>query len=497
MYRISYLLFLFFILTGRLKSQILPSEGSKLNYRLIGFSFPETGSQVNNYTIEIAAGDYYSEDSFKKNVIKKLPVKQNKIIAEVPSFGRQYTWRAVTANNPESRKSEFHHFSTSMVPEVDTNIARLRIITPAEKYKDGYVFLDGNKALYDMNGHPVWYLPDIEGPIDYRKLRDLKISPFGTITFLNENRQAYEINYNGDILWKGPNTGKISRDNTESYHHEFTRLSNGHYMVLGSKDSIVTTKSAEDSNSKRMEITTFGTVIEYDEKGKVIWSWRVADYLFSGDVIYRRIPGSKNIFDTHQNAFYFDEKNKAVYVCFRDISRIAKIKYPEGTVISTYGEIFKPGHWEVGNPFFCHQHSPRISQKGYLYMYNNGCDMGTPPRVEIFQENPAENGGLKKTWEYYCDIDGMNDPRPKVFWLGTGGNVVELPDNSMFVCMGSQFSKVFIVNMDKKILWSAASEKWNAGNNKWECIPQYRASMITTRKEMEQLIWNAEMKKGN
>ena len=74
---------------------------------------------------------------------------------------------------------------------------------------------------------------------------------------------------------------------------------------------------------------------------------------------------------------------------------------------------------------------------------------------------------------------------------------MELPDNSMFVCMGSQFSKVFIVNMDKKILWSAASEKWNAGNNKWECIPQYRASMITTRKEMEQLIWNAEMKKGN
>ncbi len=40
-----------------------------------------------------------------------------------------------------------------------------------------------------------------------------------------------------------------------------------------------------------------------------------------------------------------------------------------------------------------------------------------------------------------------------------GGNVIELPDGSLFSCMGGSYSKVFIVNMNKEILWSALPEK--------------------------------------
>ena len=140
MYKIIAVLF-FLIIPGIIWAQILPKEGSKLNYRIIGFSFPAK-QDVTKYTIEIADGKCNSEESFKKNIIASFSSDTNRIIGEVPSFGKEYTWRIVFVNNATKTKNELHHFSTMMVPEVDTNIMRLRIIKQAKKYKDGYVFVD-------------------------------------------------------------------------------------------------------------------------------------------------------------------------------------------------------------------------------------------------------------------------------------------------------------------------------------------------------------------
>ena len=111
-----------------------------------------------------------------------------------------------------------------------------------------------------------------------------------------------------------------------------------------------------------------------------------------------------------------------------------------------------------------------------------------PPRIEIFQEPEGEKGGLKKIWEYQCTVDGSNEKR-----FNSGGNVFELPDGSMYVCMGSDYSKVFIVTRDKKVLWSALPEKWNPFKKKWELIHEYRSSIIS-REQLENLIWNSEKK---
>ena len=83
---------LLFLIPQRLLSQIVPKEGNILNYRLIGFSFPAAKPTV-NYTIEIASGHLIDESSFRKNIIKTISCKTNKVILEVPYFGAQYTWR--------------------------------------------------------------------------------------------------------------------------------------------------------------------------------------------------------------------------------------------------------------------------------------------------------------------------------------------------------------------------------------------------------------------
>jgi len=502
---------LFFVLVAAAQSwsQVLPKEGSVLNYRLIGFSF-SPGQQAGMQKIEIAVGHYMSEDSFKKNIVVSTPFsKDTKIINEVPFFGRQYTWRVVREGEKPSR-GNLHHFSTSVVPEVDSLHFRLRVLKEAEKYQDAYVFLDGARALYDMNGRAVWYLPDVDGHRIDRSLKDLKITPQGTITFLFEEQAAYEINYNGDILWKAPNDGKVSGLDNECYHHEFTRLDNGHYMALGSEymlwnkstppaaDSNFllrhTNKKQRDSAGLMYSCAPYGTLAEYDEYGNVVWSWKSSEYFKRSDIYYHKAKGRPDA-SVHANSFYFDEKEGVIYVGFRNISRVLKVKYPEGTVLASYGEIYMPGMPELGNGLFCRQHSVRRSDRGYLYLFNNNVCIKTSSLPQILKlEEPASGYDLKKIWEYTCTAEDVGPDQQGMLMFPTGGNVVELPDHSLFVNMSTAYSKVFILDEDKKVLWSAIPEKWIESSKRWLMVYDYRASMITSRKELEKLIWNAETK---
>lgn len=471
-------------------SQILPKEGSELNYRIVPFSFPVSGG---SFTLEIASGRYFSEDSFRKNIVLKKIDTGNKIIAEVPAFGSQYTWRITPNSGSKSgKRPSFYHFSTGIIPEVDTSMTRLRIIQPALEYKDAYVFCDGAKALYDMKGNPVWYLPKIEGRSIYPT--DLKISPSGSITFLID--QAFDINYEGHILWKAPNTGEVNgrklEHSHENYHHEFTKLNNGHYMILGMELVHCQIPTEKINRGIVFDSTAhlylpFGTIIEYDPAGKVVWNWKSSKYFLESDLVnYRPADGSMFV-DIHENSFYFDEQNKIIYLNCKGISRIIKIKYPEGVVLGNYGEIYMPGVPVKGNPLYCGQHSIRRASDGNLLLFNNNaCDTGALPMIEKIKEPVLDKGQPEIIWEYQFSRD-ITAPNgfPK------GGNILELPDNSLFVSTADPDSKLFILSLNKKILWSACLEKKNKETNEWIPLSQYRASIIITSKQLDQLIWNS------
>ncbi len=525
MHRVLSIFFCLFAVHGQLRAQTFPKEGAKVHYRIIGFSF-EKVKQVSEYKLEIAKGYYNSDDSFRKNIIISVTSAENRKVVEAPDFGSQYTWQVsyVTKGNTPTQRIK-HHFSIGTVPEADTNIVRFRVIDKAVKYKDAYVFLDGNNGLYDMAGHLVWYMPQIDTKANtHAQVNDLKMTPQGTITFM-ENNRAYEINYNGDILWRSP--VKIGReDSIEHYHHEFTRLSNGHYMVLSSESvlwkpdlppekdsSLYKATGGRMKNDTNKTKTHFGTVIEYDEKGNMVWSWKSSSYFMQSDVKYFNPKLRRQIIDVHENSFFFDEKNGYIYVSFKNISRIVKVKYPEGNVVAAYGEVYKPDVPQTGNGLFCSQHSCKISDDGYLYLFNNNnCDSdGIMPTVVMMREPGASNGALEKVWEYTCTDDGISENplfdrkaqeekvrakhpnfksmNMRMMHPTSGGSVTELPDHSFFVSMNNEYSKVFIVDRDKKVLWSGVSEKWNAGENRWIIILQYRASLVNSRKLLESMIW--------
>jgi len=493
-----FVLFLF-IVPFHLLSQVLPREGSKLNYRLVGFSFPQERN-ASRYKIEIAAGNYSTVDSFKKHVIQSAVSDSNKVMAEVPSFGSQYTWQVVyTAKKAaaiHSTHSPLYHFSTMMNDHVDTGKLRLRILQPAEEYKDAYVAMDAGGVLYDMTGRPVWYIPDTNGFGGF--VGAMQFTPEGTVTFLY-GKKNYEINGSGAVLWQTPDHVILDGDTVVTYfHHEFIKRPNGHYMMLGFDTKMCKLVSTKDtsyiivSNDKKKEkegykLGRFGAIIEYDEKDSVVWSWRTSKYLIGSDFDYDNSLDSNIRFDPHDNTFYFDEKNNWIYLGFRNLNRILKIEYPSGKILRTYGENFKPGNKGIGGGLFCNLHNISRSQEGYLYFFNNNSCMRTDslPTVVMLQEPASPDDTFKKIWEYTCTVEGNNH---KLFY--SGGSALELPDRSMFVCMGSDYSKVFIVNRDKKILWSALPERYME-NESWTPIKEYRANIIT-RKDLEHLIWNAE-----
>ena len=493
--------FFLILLIHQSLAQIWPEEGRKLNYTITGFSFP--AQHNGNYIIEIAKGEYYSEDSFKKNIIIKNETDNDKKIIELPSFGTSYTWRVIY-NVQDMKYSNFYHFSTGSCLNIDTSLFRLRVIKSTEVYKDAHLFLDGSKVMYDMTGNPVWYLPDITDMLKdvNTQVRDMKMTPQGTITCIvanGQNSQIFEISYDGDILWKGPNDGKVSGDTSEHYHHEFTKLTNGHYMVLGtefllSKMAVqhdIRIAKATDKEGIKDSVerkVPYGTLIEYDEHGNLIWSWKSSKYFAKSDVQnYTNPETGIHEIEMHDNSFCFNEQENTFFISYKRISRIIKVKYPEGNIINTYGEIFSPGATPKGNGYFCAQHCCKLSD-GKLYFFNN-YDCAWPrhhPTVIRLGESVPGNNTLKKEWEFECPVAKVKEQiRPD---LTIGGSVTELTNRAMLVSECTPFNKIFIVSEEKEILWDAMPEKWNQDENLWEPFAQYRVSFIPEGKNFEKLL---------
>ena len=491
-----------------LSAQIRPQEKSELNYRLIAFTFP-TEARTQTYLLEIAKGNYYSVDSFKKNIIQSIRSKHNNTIAEVPYFGCLYTWRISYIFGKQSKTvSTLFHFKTGIIPEVDTNITHLRISYSDTGHMDAFIFLDGTKVLYNIKGKPVWYMPPIDGKTV--QPQDIKITPQGTITFIADGH-AFEINYDGTVLWKTPDKN-VMNEPAANFNHEFTRLNNGHYLALKYDQASCSVERAEDcsyhiamiknnlpGNNKNIRKVLHGEIIEFDDSGKIVWCWNSEKYYEESGILNSKLlnpwlthynPASgiedyrQKIVDIHENSFYFDEIKKILYVSCKNLNSILKIKYPEGTLLNIYGLENKKDPYPEVNKYFSAQHAIKHSCDGRIFLFNNNHDYpDSSSTIEIFKEPDSDEGNLEKIWEYPCSTEiHTQDGFP------AGGNVIELSDKSIFVSTAAPDNKLFIINLNKEILWSAAPERWSSEEKKWVAITEYRASIIENRKLMELLI---------
>jgi hypothetical protein len=473
-------------------AQYAPAENSILHYRLAGFSFSKLPPSK-KYTLEIATGQVFTEDSFARAIIFQQEYNAAQAIVTLPYWHQAYTWRVTSVGNNKkaSQHSRLLHFQTAGISFTDTSLHRLRVSTNKMVNKSLYVFSDGNRALYDMNGNPVWYVPFTPGlPDTSTPLRDVKMTPQHTITFI-ANTQAYEIDYNGNLLWKAPDNGKISGDTSEFYHHEFTRLKNGHYMIAGNEyarkylPASFATQYPDNDNVKQENgqyyvDVAYGTLIEYDAAKNIIWSWKSSTYFTDAELITPALFENSHLPGFHFNGFFVDENKHAVYNSFRDINKIIKINYPDKKPLAEYSNV-------NGKQLLMGQHNCRINKDGNLYLFNNnfannGKRMEGPPSSVLILKEPG-NTKDEMTIEYAfdCDIDKEAGATAK-----GGGSVGELADGSILVCMGT-VNRMFIVR-DKDVLWNAFTEMKNEG--RWLQQSNYRVSAVEGMDDLMKLIFN-------
>ena len=125
-----------------------------------------------------------------------------------------------------------------------------------------------------------------------------------------------------------------------------------------------------------------------------------------------------------------------------------------------------------------------MKNENILIYNNNSCNDGLPSILMFDRPSPMDSN-LKMIWQYECKVEGN---RPEKFT--TGGSVTEMATGDLFVCMGNNYGKIFILSKNKEILWDGATEVWNESEKKWDRAGQYRASIIESGKDMEKLIWH-------
>jgi hypothetical protein len=440
---------------------ILPAEGAVLHYRLVGFSFP-ADEMATSYRLEIF------DSSINSLPIVTKEANSNKIIAVVPEFGKKYAWRIKYLKKKKViATGEPHYFSVNANPFSGKTVSRVVVVDSASKYRDMLLFFDNTRSLYNMDGEPLWYLPVIPGITDTGAgiIRDIKLTSTGTITFLT-TKNVYEMDYYGNITWSGPKEGNINGNELEQYHHDFTRLSNGNYMTI--RNQLVIAKgnelAADTAKDKGKVKTPCGTIIEYSPQKEVVWSWNSCDYVGAGDQT------------SHFNAIYFDEKRKAVYSSYRNLSKVLKAEYPSGRVLAQYG-----------NGMFYYQHNCNMNSDGDFILFNNNFNSFLPqaersntiPVVTVFKEPQHPGDSLQKIWAFKTDIDTLVKPMSS-----GGGSVRELDKGDYLVCTGLP-GRNFIVSKDKKVLWNVLVEQFE-GN--WKPFQGYRISPVQTQ-DLDKLLF--------
>jgi hypothetical protein len=314
---------------------------------------------------------------------------------------------------------------------------------------------------------------------------------------------AYEIDYSGNILWKAPDNGRINGENTERYHHQLTKLNNGHYMVMGYEkvlrphtDSYIPPDSLRNQlfykEGRWFSKVDAGTLMEYDIHGNVVWSWKASSEYWDDKYFGKSYWETALIENTGMNSFYFDENKKTIYISFANLNNIVKIQYPIPTVLAVYGKSGNAERQNVGRFVFRNQHDIYVTDKGSVYLFNNNTspDNSTISMISILFESQDKIQNLRKYWELPCVLDSSTT----ILRVNEGGSIHVFSDSTILAGTGTS-SRMFMVTPQKELVWDAMPEyKDNKGD--WQ-LSRYDKIGIIERKADLMKMANQLLKKVN
>jgi len=458
---ISFYITLVFFNTTQAQN-FVPIQNAQLNYTSVCFEFPWEDA-VSTYELQLTNSRTQEQ--------KKYSFKSNKYRVDDLAFNTNYTWQIIGRNEKNSVVflSDERHFSCVGNEKTEVGYIRFKEITNQfSKAGKELLILDYAKVVVSRDQQIVWYLPELPFFTKNTGLRDLKMTQNGTFLAIIDSN-AYEMNLNGTILWKAPNDGKVSRQRTEDYHHDFQKLGSGNYMILGNEKQRHLFPGQKDTT--RYEI---GTIIEYNPKGQVVWEWHASSFFTEQLLMLRKKEDGSINAATHLNAF--SVVGNYIYAGFRDASWIIKIEKTSKKVVEIYGGNASglPQHYGTG--LFRLQHDVQVLKNGSIALVNNDSisDSTVFSSLVVFSqgENGQEKGKLLFSFPFNYDL------------LSTGkslklGNVEELRNGNYLVNMGA-INRIFEVTPSGEIVWDVFIDKLDTFKNVWRFYPQYRVAATSS-----------------
>lgn len=470
------ILFLSYLATHCVCAQVFPAPDSHLSYTDVQFRHPafpqavlyhlfltELSHQKAGYTTLYA-------DSTEYTLVKNL------------HFGKRYAWH-YTASDPKGKqlfRSETYHFYIDSLLTLHNGQA-VATLQRGKSELDYYLLVDGVKSVFSPLGREVWVAParlmqtmGIE--MNQFAFRDLRLTPEGTFTCLITNKAdgALEFDKEGNILWRAPLKGLAFGDDAENYHHDFRKLPNGNYMVLSESKQKTLIPSSDIKmltgknnvvieNGKAYNISTFGTLIEYDTRGSVLWAWNSADFF------NELVADGEQVSGTHLNAFYPSLDGKFVYLGFRDVGMMLKVDKQTKKVVATYGTKSFAKHAQLAQNRFAFQHSIEQLENGNLIIYNNDSVNEKPDLASSLVEI-TDKGAVVRTFS--CKTDNSDDGKTAKY-----GSADELPNHNILLGIGAngKLCELSPTEMGYKLLKETSIRQYNADAAQWNATSFYRS----------------------
>lgn len=480
---VFFALLFFFAPFNLTKAQIIPANDSQIHYVNVHFQELLVNNAV-SYKIEINTSNIFNDES--ASVIS--------VVGQIPSFfisdlgwNQKYYWRVKAYNKTNEciNVSETHHFKIQTISTDDFTEVNLKVnFAKPDRFSKDYISLDNTRSIFDRNGNKVWSMPMISGIVDHKsQVRDIKLTKESNITFLTD-KNIYEIDFMGNVIWSGPQPCKIGKD-TVKFHHAFTKDKEGYYWVLGNYKTYRKVLSKIDEKVlpfvDGILITDTGVyrkiemdvLLKFNKDHKLLWYWNANAYLKDIDLNYTKNSDSVPEFSVHSNAFSINNSGTVAYVGMRDMSRIVKIDIKTKKVIASYGAKMPSGEAKMAVNEFKSQHDANVTDHNSILILNNNTRGAGPSSIIELKDNikPGENHIV---WKFNFDFDTLTNGKSI-----KGGNVVELNSGNLLICAGAM-NRVFEVSKSKEVVWDAFILMKSRMDTLWHAMPQYRCNTINS-----------------
>ncbi len=313
------------------------------------------------------------------------------------------------------------------------NLEAAHLITPQGRYVHSWYYPSTEKATSKFSNFGMsWHYAEM--------------LPNGNLIAIIKDEMILELDWNSNLVWKA----KLRA------HHDFAKTKDGHTIVVSRRDI--------DDPWKPGKKIAMDELVEFDEKGNVVWRWEYEDHIEEIEqFVHQPLPPDPSFKDwPHINTCEVlpnnptakkDSRFKAgnLLLCGRHANTIFIVEKKTGKVVWAWG----PG--ELEGP-----HMPTMLKNGHILIYDNGRHLNKNARgyTRIVELDPLTR---KIVWEY------TGKPKES-FYSPSRGSANRLKNGNTLIAESDK-GHLIEVTPEGKIVW----EFWNSDfNEKGRRMPLYR-----------------------